>query len=78
MKVGDTVSWHIRPEVHVEHGGYLDTPRERGRIVSVGPGYLVDTGRPIKGYCLNEHRVVSDTFKIFVSRYNPSLRLEEK
>ena len=41
MRVGDTVRWHVRPEVHVEHGGYMQTKPLTGIVRSVYPTHIM-------------------------------------
>jgi hypothetical protein len=41
LKTGDAVRWHIRPEVHVEHGGYMETEPLTGVIHSVHPTHVM-------------------------------------
>ena len=69
MQTGDTCSWHIRPEVHVDHGGYLKTEPLTGTIRSVHRGhFMVGTGRMVHGRAGFREMTYS------VSRSNPSLR----
>lgn len=72
FKVGDKVRWHIRPEVHIEHGGYTSTTAMEGEVRSLHYKHImVGTGERvlIGGRGLGTREI---TYSVL--RANPSLR----
>lgn len=35
LKVGDKIRWHIRPEVHKDHGGYTETEEQQLELLKL-------------------------------------------
>lgn len=76
--VGQHVSWHIRPEVHADHGGYLNTLPLAGTVRSVHDGFImVGTGKMLLPHVLDPPGTLPREQTFAVSISNQSLTRKE-
>jgi len=74
-RVGDHVTWHTRPEVHVDHGGYLTTEPMTGVVQSVHDGFImVGTGKFSRGWTWGRRGTYLVEHVLAVEEDNPSLK----
>lgn len=74
LMVGQRISWHTRPEVHADHGGYLTTNPHTGIVRSVHDEFaMVGTGKIL--HCWVEPYNPEERLAVEFS--NPSIKLLE-
>lgn len=72
--VGQRISWHTRPEVHIDHGGYLETEPHTGTVRSVHDGFaIVGTGKILHCWV----KPLNPEERLAVELTNPSIKTLE-
>jgi len=76
LTIGQRISWHTRPEVHVDHGGYLTTKPHIGVVRSVCDGFvMVGTGKVLGPHIFDPKPQVNREERLAVELTNPSIKL---